>query len=168
MLNLQNQLKVKYTAQINDHFKIDISQEELDKSDIIRIDDQHFHIVKNGQSLNAKVVSADFERKAFLIRINGRDYDIQLKDSFDRLVSEMGLSVVSGAKVKDVKAPMPGLVLDVNVDPGQDVKKGDKLLILEAMKMENVIKSDGDGTVKAVHIDKGAAVDKGQLLIEME
>ena len=71
-------------------------------------------------------------------------------------------------KVTDVKAPMPGLVLGVSVEIGQEVQKGDGLLILEAMKMENVIKSVGEGIVKAIHIEQGKAVEKGQLLIEME
>lgn len=159
---------MKYKVQVNDHFKIDISAKTLKESDIIQSDKQHYHIIQNGQSFNAIIDSADFENKSFLIKINGREYQVNLNDRFDQLVSEMGLGVVSGSKLKDVKAPMPGLVLDVSVNPGQEIKKGDKLLILEAMKMENVIKSDGEGTVKAIHIDKGTAVDKGQLLIEME
>ena len=68
----------------------------------------------------------------------------------------------------DVKAPMPGLVVEVPVVVGQTVAKGDKVLILEAMKMENVIKAVGDGVVKAVHASQGQPVEKGQLLIEME
>ena len=63
---------------------------------------------------------------------------------------------------------MPGLVLSILVEPGQAVQKGDVLLILEAMKMENVLKAAGDGTVKNIAVAKGAAVDKGQLLLEME
>ena len=63
---------------------------------------------------------------------------------------------------------MPGLVLDIPVEVGQEVEKGEGVLILEAMKMENVIKSAGVGTIKAIHIKQGEAVEKGQLLIEME
>ena len=63
---------------------------------------------------------------------------------------------------------MPGLVLNLLVEAGQLVSKGDPLLILEAMKMENVLKATGDGRVKSVHVQKSAAVVKGQLLLEME
>ena len=63
---------------------------------------------------------------------------------------------------------MPGLVLNILVSPGQMVQKGDPLLILEAMKMENVLKAAGEGQVKAVKVQQGMAVDKGQLLLEME
>ncbi|MEM1216899.1 MAG: biotin/lipoyl-containing protein, partial [Bacteroidota bacterium] len=68
----------------------------------------------------------------------------------------------------DVLAPMPGLILDVLVAAGQAVEKGTPLVILEAMKMENVLKAAGPGTVKAIAVQQGAAVDKKQLLIEME
>jgi len=68
----------------------------------------------------------------------------------------------------NVKAPMPGLVLDILVEPGQSVQKGDNLLILEAMKMENIIKASGSGVVKNIPVHKKDAVEKNQLLIEME
>ncbi|MCL4120534.1 UNVERIFIED_CONTAM: hypothetical protein GTU68_029062 [Idotea baltica] len=63
---------------------------------------------------------------------------------------------------------MPGLVLDILVVAGQSIQKGDKLLVLEAMKMENNLKAVGDGIVKKVAIQKGNTVDKGDLLIEFE
>jgi biotin carboxyl carrier protein len=80
----------------------------------------------------------------------------------------MGLSTNITFQIKEIKAPMPGLVLDLEVEPGQTVSQGDVLLILEAMKMENVLKSPGDGIVKSIAVKKGDAVEKGQILIEME
>ncbi len=159
---------MKYKAQINNHFEFELTSDMLQSVDMVSNGQQSFHFVEQGQSYKAKIVAADFESKTFEIIVNGRNYSVQLEDAFDRLVSELGLEIVSSHKLKDIKAPMPGLVLDIAVEPGQEVQKGDKLLILEAMKMENVIKSDGEGKVKAVHINKGLPVDKGQLLIEME
>jgi len=63
---------------------------------------------------------------------------------------------------------MPGLILDIHVDKGQEVKEDEALLILEAMKMENVITSPRDGIIKSVSVSKGEAIDKGHLLIEFE
>ena len=68
--------------------------------------------------------------------------------------------------VKDIKAPMPGLILDLKVKPGDEVKKGDVVLILEAMKMENIIKAPGDGLVKAVKVNLKQSVEKNQVLIQ--
>ncbi|MDB5143897.1 MAG: gcdC, partial [Mucilaginibacter sp.] len=69
------------------------------------------------------------------------------------------------AKVSEIKAPMPGLVLKLFVSEGTEVKKGDNLFILEAMKMENIIKSPADVTVKTVKIKPGDKVEKGQVLL---
>jgi biotin carboxyl carrier protein len=71
-------------------------------------------------------------------------------------------------KVNDIKAPMPGLVLKVLVTPGQAIKKGDPVLILEAMKMENVFKATSDATVKEIKVAELTAVEKGEVLIVLE
>jgi biotin carboxyl carrier protein len=70
--------------------------------------------------------------------------------------------------MNELKAPMPGLVVDFLVEIGQEVQTGDKLMILEAMKMENVIKASGQGIVKKINVIKGQSVEKSQILIEFE
>jgi biotin carboxyl carrier protein len=77
----------------------------------------------------------------------------------------MGLENALTPKIANLKAPMPGLVLQVLVNPGDTVAKGDKILVLEAMKMENAIKSPTDGIISDVLAKQGMAVDKNQLLI---
>ena len=67
-----------------------------------------------------------------------------------------------------LKAPMPGLVVDLRVKPGQKVKKGDPLVVIEAMKMENIIKARGEAVVKSVHVEAGMSIEKGNLLLEFE
>lgn len=157
-----------YKAQVNNHFQFDTSEEAIQNLDFVKEEEGVYHIIKDGKSYQADIIAVDQSQKSFSIKINSRVYNITLADKFDQLVDQLGLQVVAGTKLKDVKAPMPGLVLSISVVAGQEVEKGDKLLILEAMKMENVIKADGEGVVKAVHVNKGVAVDKGQLLIEME
>ena len=80
----------------------------------------------------------------------------------------MGFAVGKAKKINEIKSPMPGLIFEVAVSIGQEVKEDDSLLVLEAMKMENNLTSPTDGIVKAIHIKKGDAVDKGTLLIEFE
>jgi len=157
-----------YQVKVNDQIDFEIKKEAVSKLDFVKESETTFHILKDNQSYRAEVVEVDYAKKVFSIKINGNPYQIQLQDEFDQLVNQLGLSVVNSNKVEDVKAPMPGLVLEVAAEIGQEVKKGDPLLILEAMKMENVIKSIGEGVVKAIHIKQGEALEKGQLMIEME
>ena len=158
----------KYKVNVNEQSEFEFNAEHLNNFDFVKEQDGHFHILKHNKAFRAKVVNANFFNKTFTIKINGNPYEIKIADRFDQLVNQLGLSVVNTQKVTDIKAPMPGLVLGVSVEIGQEVQKGDGLLILEAMKMENVIKSVGEGVIKAIHIDQGKAVEKGQLLIEME
>jgi biotin carboxyl carrier protein len=89
-----------------------------------------------------------------------------LKDKFDVLLEKMGMNSNSGSKINNVRAPMPGLIIELKVNDGDEVKAGDTLLILEAMKMENIIKSPGDAKVKLVKVRMGDSVEKNQVLIE--
>jgi biotin carboxyl carrier protein len=106
--------------------------------------------------------------KRWDIWVNGRKYSVQLRDKLDVLLDQMGMNKVSEQAVKELKAPMPGLVFDIKVKEGDEVKKDDPLLILEAMKMENIIKSPGNGVVKQIKVEKGKAVEKNDLLIVFE
>jgi biotin carboxyl carrier protein len=127
-----------------------------------------FHILKNQKAYHAELLSVDYNSKAFTFKINGNIHTATIGDRYDRLVKSMGLSKAGATKINEIKAPMPGLVLEVSVEVGQTVQKGDKILILEAMKMENVLKAAGDGVVKAIRVAKGTPVEKGFVLIEME
>ncbi|RZK31635.1 MAG: biotin/lipoyl-binding protein, partial [Hymenobacter sp.] len=119
-----------------------------------------------GKSYNAEVVSADYATKTFVLKLNGQRIELQAKDRFDRLLDQMGLSNATAAKVNELKAPMPGLIVDIRVQPGQAVQKGDPLLVLEAMKMENILKAPADGVISSVKVDLRANVTKGQVLVQ--
>ncbi|MDH4057476.1 MAG: acetyl-CoA carboxylase biotin carboxyl carrier protein subunit, partial [Cyclobacteriaceae bacterium] len=120
----------------------------------------------NNKSYRAEIVKTDSTTKTFTWKINGRLYSVQLKDKFDILLDKLGMSTVAGSKINSIKAPMPGLIIDLKIKEGDSVKQGDPLLILEAMKMENIIKSPGDAVVKSVKIKKGDSVEKNQVLIQ--
>ena len=160
--------KETYTIQINDTATIELKKNEVEQLDVIRHSDGSFHVLKNNKAYKAEIVNTDEDHKKIQLKINGSLYQINIEDLYDNLVKQLGLTNITSNKINEIKAPMPGLVLDIAVQIGQEVKKGDGLLILEAMKMENIIKSGGDGIVKEILIEKGTAVDKGQLLIQME
>lgn len=134
--------------------------------DIVKAADGGFHILYENKSFNAEIVKADLTTKTFILKINNHLHTVEVKDKFDLLLEKMGMSNASAGKVSNVKAPMPGLIIDLKVKDGDLVKAGDPLLILEAMKMENIIKATGEATVKSVKIKKGDTAEKGQVLIE--
>ncbi len=133
--------------------------------DIIQVKNGIFHVLMNGKSYSAEVLKTEPAEKLFVIRVNGNKYTISLKDKYDELLHSLGMDNLAGAGMKEMKAPMPGLVLDIRVKEGQEIKKGDGIVVLEAMKMENVLKAQGDAVVKKVLIKKGMTVDKNQVLI---
>ncbi len=140
--------------------------EKAVEGDIETINANEYHLLLNNKSYNIQLIKADYIEKKLLIKINGQKYNIDVKDKYDELLHNLGLDNIAAKKVNDVKAPMPGMVLNILVEEGQLVKKGDSLLILEAMKMENILKSPADGTIKKVVATKGVAVEKNQLLIQ--
>lgn len=133
---------------------------------LVNVGDGHFHILINTKSYRAEVVKAEHSTKSFIIKINGEQYSVELKDKFDLLLEKMGLTNGVSGKINNIKAPMPGLIIDLRVKEGDKVMPGDSLLILEAMKMENLIKASAESVVKSVKVKKGDSVEKNQILIE--
>ena len=133
--------------------------------DLIKVKEGSYHAIKDNKSYNIELISADYKEKKFTLRINGNTYAVVVKDKFDELLISLGMDNLSTGKINEVRAPMPGLVLDIRVNIGDSVKKGDALLVLEAMKMENNLKSPGEGTIKRIHVEKGVAVEKNQVLV---
>ena len=115
-----------------------------------------------------ELLEADYARKHFVFKVQGETVRVQLKDELDLLVEKLGMAQAFETVVKEITAPMPGLIVGLAVETGQKIKQGDSVLTLEAMKMENVIKSPVDGTVNAVHVKAGESVDKNQVLISFE
>lgn len=146
----------------NDKIQIDGNVYEWD---MVEIGNQSFHVIHKNKSYRAEVLSFDKQAKSLTVRINGSKYNVEVKDKLDLLLERLGMDKLAANEVKDIKAPMPGLVLDIMVKEGDEVKKGDQVMILEAMKMENVLKSPGDGTVKSIKVKKGEGVEKNQVMI---
>ena len=134
--------------------------------DMVKLSDRTFHILHQHHSYTAEVLDLNVADKTVRLTINGHHHTVQLKDRFDLLLEKMGMSSAATAKINNLKAPMPGLIVGISVQPGDVVSKGDTLLILEAMKMENALKAPADGTIKAIRTTKGDRVEKGQVLIE--
>ena len=156
----------KYDYEIDKNNGDLLINNEVVTADMRQLNASAWHIIHQLKSYNAEVVSFNAAEKTAEIKVNNKIYTVSAKDQFDVLLDKLGLSSLNSAKVSEVKAPMPGLVLKVFVKEGDEVKKGDNLFVLEAMKMENIIKSPADVTVKAVKIKPGDKVEKGQVLLQ--
>ena len=136
--------------------------------DLLEVQEGKFHILYNNRSFNAQVLESNEAEKSFLIQINKGQYWVSVKDRFDLLLEQLGMGNATATKVNNIKAPMPGLIIDIKIAIGDTVAKGDTVMILEAMKMENVLKSPGDGKVKTIKVSLRDNVEKNQVLVEFE
>jgi len=157
-----------YKLSVNQGTTIDLSESDLINLDAIRCGANKFHILKDNKSYKAEIVSTDFISKKYTIKINNNSYEIAISNELDILIQSLGIERGRTKVINAIKAPMPGLIIEINVIVGQEVKENDPLLILEAMKMENSFLSPRNGIIKSIAVEKGHAVDKGQLLIEFE
>jgi biotin carboxyl carrier protein len=149
-----------------DEFEFLFSQDEINQADIIAAQPGCFHVIRNARSVVVKVMDGK-EPKEFYVEVDGASFHIQIQDELDQVLDNLGFNNVAVKQIKEIKAPMPGMVLDVAVQPGQEVVAGDRILILEAMKMENSILMHTPGVIKHVLVKKGQPVDKGQVLVEL-
>jgi biotin carboxyl carrier protein len=157
-----------YQLTVNNTHIYDLKASENTNIDAVEVSPSKFHILKNNQAYIAEIVSADFLAKTYTVKVNGNSYQVSIANSLDLQIKEMGFLVGGSKQINEIKAPMPGLILEISVSVGQEVQENDCLLILEAMKMENSFLSPRAGIIKSIATKKGDAVDKGQLLIEFE
>jgi biotin carboxyl carrier protein len=149
-------------------FEFFFSKTDLEAFDMVAISPTEFNGIYNHQSINARLVEASLLTKSLTIETGGEQFEVVIKDALDQKLEQMGFGMATGKQVKEIKAPMPGLVLEVSVTDGQPINEGDRILILEAMKMENSILIHVNATIKKVLVKAGQAVEKGQVLVELE
>ena len=131
-------------------------------------DERFFSLSYNGKTFSGEILEENTESNKLKLKLNHRVFEIQKKGELDDLISAMGLDVPKVKKLKELEAPMPGRIVQVAVQIGQELNVGDDILSLEAMKMENVLKAEGVGVVKSINIQNNDVVEKGTVLIEFE
>jgi len=161
-------MKRNYHITVNEEFNFDFNENDLVKLDIQSLKNEQLHVIHNNASCIISVVKSDFQSRNYEINIGSEKYHITVQNNLDALIKKLGFTHGSDTLSNELKAPMPGIILDITAKKGETIKKGDPLVILEAMKMENTLNAPTDGKIKSIHFSKGQSVEKGALLIEME
>lgn len=166
-------MKKPYQVSVDGKYEFELTSEDakqLDGIDYSKVDTlglhHKTHILQDQKSFTIEILEEDFIQRKYTVKINGNTYNVGIETPLDQLIKEMGLSLGVDSVEDEIHAPMPGIILEVNVSEGDEVKQGDYLCVLEAMKMENALTAPRDGIIKSVHIVKGNTVEKGKLLIE--
>ena len=157
-----------YEAKVDDRLSIPLDVTDLDDLDLVRESGDRWHLLHQGVSYHIEVEEAHYADKVFVLRVNGFRHQVQLADPYDVLIDKLGLAKKVVHAINEIKAPMPGLIRELQVKVGDSVQEGQPVLILEAMKMENVIKSPAPGIVREIAVDVGSPVEKGQVLVVFE
>lgn len=152
-----------YVVQVNTVHEFEISAKEASAFNL-----SGGHLIHQQNSYHIEWLERNYAQKRYVLSINGNRHEVQITDDLDQLIKSLGLSVSGSQNADNIFAPMPGRIIQIGVSAGQKVKKGDPLVTLEAMKMENTLQAQSDGVIKAVHTCEGETVAKKQLLVEFE
>jgi biotin carboxyl carrier protein len=161
-------MEESYHVSVDADYEFQLAANGTENIDQTELSGQKAHLLHNNKSFAIELLEADFVARNYRIKVNGNTYNVNVATPLDQLIKDMGLSLGNASVEDEILAPMPGIILEVSVSEGDEVKKGDFLCVLEAMKMENTLTAPRGGVIKSVNIAKGETVDKGMLLIELE
>ena len=164
---INNNASVEFIPNVKTPLQGKLNSEKFE-IEIIKKRNNELLISRDGKKHVARLLAIDSKNKAITLKIDGDRFEVKLTDEYDTLLQSLGMDAASTKKVNELKAPMPGVVVDVLVSIGDVVVKEDPLVVLEAMKMENMLKSPADGVVSAINIKKGDTVEKNRVLVNFE
>ena len=158
------------TGILNSDVQLDLNQRDLGKFKVLEINYSKKEIIlSNGsKKFECKILKENPIDQSYIVKINGEISTIRLIKQVEKTIEKLGIQKGSQKNINILKAPMPGLILDVIVKESDLVKKGDPVIILEAMKMENILSSPVDGIVKEIKVNPQQTVEKNNILIKFE
>ena len=145
---------------------VHVGDERL-RAHLAEVEGTPVRLVAIGDEVHRVLVRRHGGRGRYTLWLDGYRYEVEALDERTRAIRDLSAASNVAAGPAPLLAPMPGLVVRVNVEPGAEVRAGQPLVVMEAMKMENELRSPADGTVKSVAARVGQAVEKGALLIEL-
>lgn len=148
---------------IKDQFMINGAQKTID---VQKINESSFHFIYNQKSFKVRIENFDSQEKTMEIKVNQHLHTVKMLDENDLLLERMGMKEKQEQKINFLKAPMPGLIVDIKVKEGQHVEKHDHLVTLKAMKMENILKSPSAGVIKKILVEKNQKIEKDAVILQ--
>lgn len=166
---------MRYIVQVNgEDVEVDLDGEgvhvggETIPAHLAAVEGTPVRLVTIGDRVHRVVTRRGEGRGRYTLWIDGFRFETEALDERTRAIRELSGAAGAAAGPAPLRAPMPGLVVRVNVAVGDRVQAGQGLVVMEAMKMENELRSETAGTVKAVVVTPGTAVDRGAVLVELE
>ena len=166
---------MKYIVKVNgERVEVDVSPEgaRVNSADVPAhlgdLEGTPVRLVTIGDEVHRVVVRRGDSRGRYTLSLDGHRYEVEAVDERTHAIRELSGAAAVPAGPAPLKAPMPGLVIRVNVAIGDTVAAGQGLVVIEAMKMENELRCVAGGRVKAIRAIVGQAVEKGELLVEIE
>jgi biotin carboxyl carrier protein len=156
------------TGILNSVVQLDLSQRDLSKFKVLEINYSKKEIILSNDSkiFECKILKENSIDQSYIVKINGEISTIRLIKEVEKTIEKLGIQKGSQKNINILKAPMPGLIVDIAVKKSDLVKKGDPVIILEAMKMENILSSPVDGKVKEIKVNPQQTVEKNNILIK--
>lgn len=145
-------------------FSIQINDSTL-AIDCNRLSPYSYSLIINGRSYYLSLTN---KNSGYRVTLDQQSFCVRLKDETQLLLGKFGLNKTTTNSIQNITSPIPGLVKQVFVKSGDRIQKNDKLLILEAMKMENEILSTLSGVVRDIYVEQGLSKNKGDLLLRIE
>ena len=118
-------MSANYKLLVNNSASFEVTENDLQKLDAVKVEATKFHVLKDNTPYKAELVSADFISKKYTVKVNNNTYEVAISDTLHELIKSMGIETGKAKVVNAIKAPMPGLILEINVKVKQEKKKKD-------------------------------------------
>jgi len=167
---------MKYIVELNGDRKtvsiegtdVSFERDQFQRAELSDVDDSPVRVVRVGSRVYRVVVERREGRGRYTFWVDGYRFEVEALDERTRSIRDLSVANAAPSGPAPVLAPMPGLVVRVNVSPGDAVEAGQGVVVMEAMKMENELRATSSGKVKSVEVTAGTAVEKGTLLVALE
>lgn len=158
------------TGILNSNTPLDLNKSSLEKYEILEINYSNKEIIllKDQKKFKCKLLKYNYKDQFYVVKVNGNISTIRIIKPAEKTAEKIGINKNTSLNVNTLKAPMPGLILEILVTKSVTVKKGDPIIILEAMKMENILTSPIDGVIKNIEVKAQQTVEKNNVLISFE